>query len=197
MISPQSFFLQIQRQQILHQKENLARFLKMKYVSWVNLETSLNSLSRKIIISWVAVFYLFILFYTLIFGYVWYIWSKACTAWADPGTCYEEKTFDYIGFVPRTNPDPIAKCESLCIYQARTTLFDTVKQGCCLVVKQLPQGFHCAWSAGGIAFEFINDKSIAKNCTRISEFYLILSIQLKGFIKYIMEMSFYLQHCFS
>ena len=155
----------------------------MKYVSFLNLETSSNSFSR--IISWLPVFYLFIHFYTFIFGCVWYIWSKACTRWADPGICYVGKPVNYLGIIDRTHPDPLSKCESLCIRQARWTLFDTVKQGCCLVVKQLPQGFHCAWSAGGIAYEFINDKSIAKNCTRISEFYLILSIQLKGFIKYI------------
>ena len=158
--------------------------MKIKYVSFLNTETSSNSFSRKIPLSWLPVFYLFIHFYTFIFGCVWYIWSKACTRWADPGICYVGKPVDYLGIIDRTHPDPLSKCESLCIQQARWTLFDTVKQGCCKAVPQFPLGINCYWSAGGTAY-WDRGRNAAKNCTRISEFYLILSIQLKGFIKYI------------
>ena len=141
------------------------------------MEISSNSFSRKIL-----AFYLFIHFYTFIFGCVWYIWSKACTPWAYPANCYGGKPMATLGIVNSTNW--WSECESMCIQRARWTLFGPVKHGCCLITPQFPLGFNCYWSAGAKA-GWTPNRMQALNCTRISEFCFILSMQLKGFIKYI------------
>ena len=180
MISLKFVFLQKQRQKILQQKENQEWFklMKIKYVSFLNLEKCSNSFSRKIFYAFLIIILTSVLFihsfYTFILGCVWYIWSKACTKWSEPVSCYGGKRWETLS---NDYLDDISECESLCIEHARS-----VGDGCCQVYPHLPLGLGCYWKSGAKGVEDTLGGGLASICTNSSEFYFILCIQLKGFI---------------
>ena len=75
-----------------------------------------------------------------------------------------------------------AECESLCIRHA-------LSEGCCIV----GQDFGCYWKGGAKAVTSPTPLSASSsNCTIFSEFYFIISIQLKRFFRNFIDAYFFL-----